>query len=333
MKAVVVSRQGGTETLQQVDVPEPTPAAGELLVDVAAVGVNFRDLYERSGAYPHEVPFVPGRELAGTVVKVGPGVEGCVPGDVIVCVDVPQPGAYAQRAVVAAERAVRVWPGLSAEVAAALMLQGLTADYLCRIVHPVEPGDVAVIHAAAGGTGLLLTQMVTARGGRVIATVSSPAKVEAVLSAGADEVICRSDADVVAEVRRLTSGRGATVVFDSIGKATFDQSLDCLGPRGHLVLFGRSSGPVPPVDVHTLGPRGSITVHVPMLPDYVATRAELVGAAERLFRQVRDGTLRVHIGDHFPLHEARAAHEALQSGTTVGKILLIPPHRRETRHP
>ncbi|MEU7433853.1 quinone oxidoreductase [Streptomyces sioyaensis] len=324
MKAVVVTCQGGPETLEYVDVPEPVPADDELLVQVRAVGLNYHDIYNRAGVYAYEVPFVPGRELAGTVAAVGAAVRGYAVGDPVATADVPRPGAYVERVVVPADRVVPVPAGISLEVAAAVLLQGLTADYLCRLTYPVQPGDVAVVHAAAGGTGLLLTQMVKERGGRVIATVSTPDKVDLVRRMGAEEVICRSSEDFDKEVHRMTDGRGAAVVYDSIGRATFEQSLASLGRRGHLVLYGKSSGTVPSHDLHEFGYRGSLSVHVPMLPDYIASNEELTAASDRVFEQVQRGTLHVHIGGRFPLREARAAHEALESQRTKGKLLLMP---------
>ncbi|MFD9721877.1 quinone oxidoreductase family protein [Streptomyces sp. NPDC059076] len=324
MRAVVVSRQGGPETLELLEVPDPIPGDGELLVQVAAVGVNYHDIYNRAGVYEYEVPFVPGRELAGTVVAVGSAVQGYAVGDPVATADVPTPGGYAEQVVVSADRVVRVPDEVSLEVAAAVLLQGLTADYLCRLSYPVQRGDVALIHSAAGGTGLLLTQMVRERGGRVIATVSNEDKVDLVRGMGADEVICRSSVEFDREVHRLTDGRGATVVYESIGRATFRQSLAALGRRGHLVLYGKSSGTVPDQDLHELGYRGSLTVHVPMLPDYVHSGEELTTAAARVFDQVRRGTLQVHIGGRFPLEKACAAHEALESQRTTGKLLLMP---------
>ena len=324
MKAVMVARQGGPRMLRHTTVADPVPGEGEVLVGVHAIGVNYRDLHERSGTYPHQVPFVPGRELAGTILVAGPGVRDFAIGDAVACADVVRPGAYAEQAVVPTELAVPVPTGMPLATAAAVLLQGLTADYLCRLTYPVQPGDVAVVHAAAGGTGLLLTQLVKMRGGQVIAAVSSPAKAELVRSVGADAVVCQPVGELCREVHRFTGGRGAAVVFDSVSRATIDQSLACLRQRGHLVLYGRSSGPAAPVDLHELGVRGSLTVHVPLLPDYIATRDDLIAAADRLFEQVQRRRLRVHVGKRFPLAAAWAAHEALQSRKTMGKLLLIP---------
>ncbi|MFI6439109.1 quinone oxidoreductase family protein [Streptomyces sp. NPDC050759] len=322
MKAVIVPRQGGPETLEYRDHPEPVPGDHDLLIDVSAVGVNYHDIYNRAGVYDYEVPFVPGRELAGTVAAVGAAVTGFAVGDPVATADVPSPGGYAERVAVPAERVVPVPAGISLETAAAVLLQGLTADYLCRLTYPVQPGDVAVVHAAAGGTGLLLTQMVRNRGGKVIATASNPDKIPLIRSMGAQEVICRADAEFDKETLRMTDGRGADVVYDSIGRATFEGSLAALGRRGHLVLYGKSSGTVPEQDLHELGYRGSLSVHVPMLPDYIHTPEELTQAATVLFDQVLRGTLRVHVGGTFPLRDARAAHEALESQRTMGKLLL-----------
>ena len=322
MKAVVIARYGGPEALEYRTVPDPVPGDDDVLVQVSSIGVNYHDVYNRTGTYAIQLPFVPGRELAGTIVAVGAKVEGYAVGDRVATVDVPSPGAYAERVVVPACRAVPVPPAVSLETAAAVLLQGLTADYLSRITFPIKPGDVAVVHAAGGGTGVLLTQMVRARGGRVVATVSDPAKIELVREMGAEEVICRTETDFDKEVHRITDGAGAAVVYDSIGRDTFEQSLASLGRRGHLVLYGKSGGLIKSCDLHSLGPLGSLTVHVPMLPDYIASPHELADSAAALFHLVLRGALRLHIGGRFPLAEARAAHAALESRRSTGKLLL-----------
>ncbi|GAA1637247.1 zinc-binding dehydrogenase [Actinoplanes couchii] len=322
MKAVVIARYGGPEALEHRTVPDPVPGDDDVLVQASAIGVNYHDVYNRNGTYAVPLPFVPGRELAGTVIAVGAKVEGYTVGDRVATVDVPSPGAYAERVVVPACRVVPVPPTVSLETAAAVLLQGLTADYLSRITFPVQPGDVAVVHAAGGGTGVLLTQMIRARGGRVVATISDPAKIDLVREMGAEEVICRNETDFDKEVHRITDGAGAAVVYDSIGRDTFEQSLASLSRRGHLVLYGKSGGLINNCDLHSLGPLGSLTVHVPMLPDFIASPHELTAGAAALFDLVLRGVLRLHIGGRFPLAEARAAHAALESRRSTGKLLL-----------
>jgi NADPH:quinone reductase len=322
VRAIIVARQGAVEALTYSEHPEPVAGAGEILVRVAAVGVNFRDVYERSGAYARETPFVPGWEAAGTIAALGPGVRGLAVGDPVAAVGVPRPGAYAERIAIAADRAVPLPPWISVETAAAVLLQGLTADYLAHQAHPIAPGDVAVVHAAAGGTGALLTQIGLLRGARVIGTVSNARKAAEVEGWGA-EVVLRGERGFAAEVRRLTGGAGASVVFDSVGRETFEESLACLRPRGHLVLYGRSSGPVPPVDLHRLGPLGSLRVTVPVLPSFIETAGQLRTNAARLFAFVKDGSLKIRVAARYPLAEAGRAHAQLEARAATGKILLL----------
>ena len=323
MQAVVVTRTGGPEVLELQDLPDPSPGAGEVLVDVDAGGVNFIDIYQREGRYPLQPPFTAGSEGAGTVRAVGSGVDDVRPGDRVAWAMVNGTG-YTSVAVVPAGRVVPVPDGVTTEQAAALMLQGMTADYLCETTYPVRSGDDVLVHAAAGGVGLLLTQMVTAKGGRVLATVSSEEKAALAREAGAQEVIRYDEEDLVERVRELTGGRGVRVVYDGVGRTTFDAGLDCLAPRGMLVLFGASSGPVPPFDPILLMSKGSLFVTRPTLANYIAERTELLERAGRVFDQVRSGALSVRIGARYPLVEAARAHEDLAGRRTTGKSLLLP---------
>jgi NADPH2:quinone reductase len=322
MRAVVVTQHGGPEVLTVQERETPTPAAGELLVRVGAAGVNFIDTYQRDGLYPVPTPFVLGMEGAGTVEAVGDGVSDFSPGDRVAWASVP--GGYAEQAIVPAEQAVPVPDGVSDEVAAAAMLQGMTAHYLSYTTYAVQPGDTALVHAAAGGVGLLLSQLVKLRGGAVIGTVSTEEKEKLARAAGCDEVIRYTEADFAAEVRRITNGEGLPVVYDGVGKTTFDGSLASLRRRGMMVLYGASSGPVPPFDLQRLNAGGSLFITRPKLADYTATRAELLERAGELFGLVAAGTLEVRIGHRYPLAEARRAHEDLQGRRTTGKLLLVP---------
>jgi NADPH:quinone reductase len=322
MRAIQVQQYGGPEALQLVDIASPRPGPGQVLVDVAAAGVNYIDTYQRSGIYRVPLPIVLGAEGAGTVAEVGEGVTDLGPGDRVAWAAAP--GSYAQQVVLDVDRALPVPDGMSDEQAAALPLQGLTAHYLCTSTYPVQPGDTVVVHAAAGGVGLLLTQMVKLRGGRVIATVSTEAKAELARGAGAEEVIRYDEVDFAPEVRRLTDGEGVAAVYDGVGKDTFDGSMAVLRPRGMLVLFGASSGPVPPVDPQRLNAGGSLFLTRPSLGHYTATKDELRGRARDLFGWVTGGTLDVRVGGRYPLAEAGRAHEDLQGRRTTGKLLLLP---------
>jgi NADPH2:quinone reductase len=321
VEAVVVERLGGPEVLALGEWPAPRPGPGQLLVRVAAAGVNFMDVYQRQGLgnYRTEVPFVPGAEGAGTVVAVGEDT-GLAVGDVVAWAGVG--GSYAAQAVVPADRAVRVPAGVGAQAAAAVMLQGLTAHYLCVSTYPVQPGDVAVVHAAAGGVGLLLTQMIKRRGGVVIGTTSDGGKQELARGAGADHVT--DYAGFGAVVAEVTGGRGAHVVYDGVGQATFDDSLAALRPRGTMVLFGAASGAVPPFDPQRLNSGGSLYLTRPTLAHYISDRAELEWRAGEVLGWVADGALSVRIGGTYPLAEAARAHEDLTERRTTGKLLLIP---------
>ena len=322
MRAIQVQSYGGPEALRVVDIDPPRPGAGQVLVDVAASGVNYIDTYQRSGVYQVPLPLLPGLEGAGTVTAVGEGVTEPRVGDRVAWAAAP--GSYAEQAVVPAAGAIPVPDGVSDELAAALPLQGMTAHYLCSSTYPVQPGDTVLVHAAAGGVGLLLTQMVKLRGGRVIATVSTDEKAVLARGAGADEVIRYDQVDFAPEVRRLTDGRGVAAAFDGVGRTTFDGSLSSLRPRGMMVLYGASSGPVPPFDAQRLNSGGSLFLTRPSLVHYTATRDELLARAREVFGWVAAGRLDVRIGGRYPLADARRAHEDLQARRTTGKLLLVP---------
>lgn len=320
MQAVLVRTTGGPEVLEVVDVPDPEVKPGHVLVEVAAAGVNFIDTYQRGGIYQVPMPLVLGSEGSGRVRAVGAGVEGLAVGDRVAWQGVPF--SYAEQVAVPAEVAVPVPDSVSDEVAAALLLQGLTAHYLCTSTYAVQSGDVVLLHAGAGGVGLLLTQLVKARGAEVIATVGTAVKAELSRAAGADHVIGYDD--VAATVREVTGGVGVPVVYDGVGRDTFDTSLGSLRRRGMMVLYGASSGPVPPVDPQRLNSGGSLFLTRPTLGHYVATREELLWRAGELFAAVVDGRLSVRVGATYPLAEVRAAHEALEGRRTTGKVLLLP---------
>lgn len=323
MRAVVVREQGGPEVLEVLERETPEPGEGQVRVDVQAAGVNFIDIYQRSGAYPMSMPFVAGSEGAGTVGAVGPGVTEVSVGDLVTWAMVPGSG-YAEQSLVPADRLVSVPEGVSAEQAAAVMLQGMTAHYLVESTFPAQEGQTALVHAAAGGVGLLLCQMLAARGVRVIGTTSTPAKAELALAAGAAEIVFYRDQDLVSEVQRLTDGAGVHVVYDGVGATTFDAGLEVLRPRGTMVLFGASSGPVPPLDPQVLNARGSLFLTRPSLAHYVADRDELLARAGDVLSQVAAGTLDVRIGARYPLVDAARAHADLAGGGTTGKLLLLP---------
>jgi NADPH2:quinone reductase len=294
-----------------------------VLVDVAASGVNFIDVYQRTGAYPKELPFVVGSEGAGTVTAVGSEVADLGVGDRVAWAMVDGAGC-AEQVVVPADRAVPVPDGVESENAAAVILQGMTAHYLCESTYPAGSGDTALVHAAAGGVGLLLTQMLAAKGVRVIATTSTEEKAELARGAGAAEVVRYTEADVVEEVRRITDGRGVDVVYDGVGRTTFDAGLDCLRPRGMMVLFGASSGPVPPLDPQVLNRKGSLFLTRPTLAHYMATRQELLERAGAVLGQVAEGRLDVRIGGRYAMEEVGRAHEDLEGRRTTGKLLIVP---------
>jgi len=323
MKAIVVKEHGDPEVLSYEDVPDPEPGPGEARVRLAAAGVNFIDTYQRTGLYPMETPFTLGQEGAGEVDAVGEGVEDLSVGDHVAFASVM--GAYAEYVVVPAERLVPVNVTLvEARLAAAAMLQGMTAHYLTHSTFPLEEGQTALVHAAAGGVGLLLCQMAKLRGATVIGTAGSEEKAQLARDAGADEVIVYTEQDFVEETKRLTGGEGVHVVYDSVGKDTFDGSLDCLRPRGYMVLFGASSGPVQPFDPQVLNQKGGLFVTRPALAHYTATREELLWRAESVLSWIGNNTLEVRIGGTYPLSEATQAHRDLEGRKTTGKLILIP---------
>ena len=323
MRAVVVNEQGGPEVLTVQERETPEPGAGQVRVDVQAAGVNFIDIYQRSGVYPMALPYVAGSEGAGTVSALGESVSEVAVGDLVTWAMAPGTG-YADCTLIAADRLVPVPDGVSAEQAAAVMLQGMTAHYLVESTFPATAGQTALVHAAAGGVGLLLCQMLAAKGVRVIGTTSTPEKAELARAAGADEIIFYREADVTAQVRALTDGAGVDVVYDGVGKSTFEAGLASLRPRGMMVLFGASSGAVPPVDPQALNAGGSLFLTRPSLAHYVAERAELLERSGAVLAAVAEGTLTVRIGGRYPLEEASRAHADLAGGGTTGKLLLLP---------
>jgi NADPH2:quinone reductase len=322
MRAIQILHTGGPEMLTLRDLPIPTPGSGEALVQVEAGGVNFIDTYFREGRYPAQLPYTLGQEAAGTVVAIGEDVTAVKAGDRVAWCGVP--GTYAEFALAPVARLVPVPDRVSFEQAAGAMLQGMTAHYLAHSTYAIQKGDEVLIHAGAGGTGLLLTQMAKALGARVFTTVSTEEKAALSRAAGADEVIFYTQADFAAEVKRLTEGRGLPVVFDSVGKATFDQSLTCLRSRGTMVLFGGASGAVPPFDLIRLATLGSLYVTRPTLKDYIATRSELMARATDVLNGVAAGTLKLRLEHTYPLVEAAQAHRDLEGRKTTGKLLLIP---------
>lgn len=322
MRAIVVNRHGGPDVLEPAETADPVPGAGDVVVDIAASGVNFIDIYRRSGVYPTQPPFVAGSEGAGRVSAVGSGVRDISVGDRIAWAMVP--GSYAERIAIPAERAVPIPDAVASEDAAAVLLQGMTAHYLTHATYPLAQGETVLVHAAAGGVGLLLTQLVKLRGGRVIGTVSTAEKERLARDAGADEVIRYTETDVAEGVRELTGGVGVAAVYDGVGKDTFDANLASLRRRGTLALYGQSSGPVSPVDLQRLNTAGSVFVTRPSLGHYVADRGELLERASDVFDWVREGQLSVHVGGCYPLDRAHVAHADLEARRTTGKLLLLP---------
>jgi NADPH2:quinone reductase len=322
MKAIRIESFGGPEVLRLSEVPDEPAGPGRLRVRVEAAGVNFIDVYHRTGLYPNPLPFVPGQEGAGVVLEVGPAVEGFRAGDRVGWAS--SLGSYAEQALVPAAVAVRLPAAVDARVAAAALLQGMTAHYLCASTYPLKPGETCLVHAAAGGVGLLLVQMAKHRGARVIGTVGSEEKARLAREAGAAEVVLYDREDFQAAVKRLTGGRGVEVVYDGVGKATASKSLDCLAPRGMMVFFGNASGPVDPIDPLELSRKGSLFLTRPTLGHYTADRASLERRAADVLGAVADGTLRVRIDRALPLADAAEAHRALQARRTTGKVLLLP---------
>ncbi|MGW0521712.1 quinone oxidoreductase family protein [Crossiella sp. NPDC003009] len=321
MRAVQVQAYGGPEVLVAAEVADPVAGPGELLVRVAASGVNYIDTYHRTGVYPVPLPFTPGLEGAGEVVAVGDGVTEHSVGARVAWGSAI--GSYAELVAVPASAVVPVPDGVDLVVAAGSMLQGMTAHYLTTSTYPVQAGDDVLVHAAAGGMGLLLTQFVKAKGGRVIGTVSTAEKEKLAREAGADEIIRYTEADVAEQARALTGGRGVAVVYDGVGASTFDASLASLRPRGVLALYGAASGQVPPVDLQRLNQAGSVFVTRPSLGHYTANREELVWRASEVLTGVADGSLNIRIGARYALGEARQAHEDLEGRRTTGKVLLL----------
>ena len=322
MKAIRVHTPGGPEVLRIEEIPDAEPGPGEALVRVEAVGVNFIEVYQRMGLYPLPLPFTPGGEGAGTVIAIGAGVTAVRIGDRVASHELR--GSHAELALAAADRLITLPDAIDAHTGAAAMLQGMTAHYLATSTYPLDHGEWCLVHAAAGGVGLLLCQIAARRGARVIGTVSTAAKEALAREAGAHQVIRYTEQDFVAEVRRLTGNHGVPVVYDSVGKTTFDGSLDSLARRGMLVLFGQSSGPVPPIDPQILNRKGSLYLTRPSLGAYVATRDELVARASDILAWIGNGSLKVRIDRAYPLGQAADAHRALEARATMGKVLLIP---------
>ena len=322
MIAIQIKQTGGPEVLKLADLPIPEPGPGQVLIRVEAIGVNFIEIYFRKGVYKAALPLVPGSEAAGTVEELGPGVIGFKAGDAVASVSVL--GSYAEYALVSAASLIKVPASLTMEQAAAAMLQGMTAHYLAYSTHPLKAGETALIHAGAGGVGLLLTQMAKRIGARAITTVSTEEKAELSREAGASDVILYTQKEFEPEVKRLTGGKGVDVVYDSVGKTTFEGSLNCLRPRGLLALFGASSGPVPPFDLIQLSGKGSLFVTRPTLWHYIGTRADLEWRAGDVLGWAAKGKLKLRTEYLYPLAEAAQAQTDLEARKTTGKILLEP---------
>jgi len=322
MKAIRVHSPGGPEALRYEDMPQPSPAAGQVLVKVEAAGVNYIDVYQRTGLYKVATPFTLGQEAAGVVRAVGPGVTDPKPGDRVAYTSIL--GAYAEYAVVPADRVVVLPDGVTTRQAAAAMLQGMTAQYLASTTYALKAGDTCLVHAAAGGVGLLLCQIASRRGARVIGTVSTREKAALARDAGARDVILYTEQDFEVEVKRLTNGVGLQVVYDSVGKTTFEKGLNCLIRRGMMVLYGQSSGPIGSFDPQVLSQKGSLFLTRPTLAHYIETRAELVARAGEVLSWIKSGALKLRIEHEFSLAEVAEAHRALEARKTTGKLLLIP---------
>jgi len=322
MKAIQVKQPGGPEVLELVDAPVPEPKANEAVVKLAASGVNFIDVYQREGRYKVPLPFVLGQEGAGVVTAVGSDVTSVKAGDRVAWTGLL--GGYAEYAAVPADRLVAIPAGVTDQQAAAAMLQGMTAHYLCHDTYPLKRGETALVHAAAGGVGLLLVQMAHNIGARVLATVSTEEKAKLAREAGADEIILYTKSDFEAETRRLTNGQGVHVVYDSVGKTTFKKGLNVLRPRGMMVLFGGSSGAVPPFDLIALSQKGSLYVTRPTLVNYIASREELMSRSGAVFAMISSGKMKLRIAHTYPLPEAQRAHRDLEGRKTTGKLLLLP---------
>jgi NADPH:quinone reductase len=322
MKAILIKQTGGPEVLQLADMPVPQPKPNEAVVKLAASGVNFIDVYQREGRYKVALPFVPGQEGAGVVTAIGPDVKSLKPGDHVAWTSIL--GSYAEYAVVPADRVVHVPQGVSDQQAAAAMLQGMTAHYLIYDTFPLKRGQTALVHAAAGGVGRLLVQMAHNIGARVIATASTEEKAKLAQEAGADEVIRYTQTDFEVETKRLTGGGGVDVVYDGVGKTTFEKGLNVLRPRGMMVLFGGSSGAVPPFDPIQLSQKGSLYLTRPTLNQYIASTEELQARSAAVFMMIAEGKLQLRIAHTYPLADAAKAHRDLEGRATAGKLLLIP---------
>lgn len=322
MKAIQVTQTGGPEVLTLADLTTPTPKANEALIEIKAIGINFIDVYLREGRYPSPLPFIAGQEAAGVVTEVGSEVTNLKPGDRVAYCGVT--GSYAEYASIPADRLVQVPAEVDFDTAAAAMLQGMTAHYLCRSTYPIKAGETALIHAAAGGVGQLLVQMCKRLGARVIATAGNEEKANLARAAGADECIVYTRDDFESETRRLTDDLGVHVVYDGVGKETFDRDLNVLRPRGYLVLFGGASGAVPPFDLIKLSQKGSLFITRPTLGHYTATREELEWRAGDVLQMIVNGELKIQIHQRYPLAEAQQAHRDLEGRKTTGKLLLVP---------
>jgi NADPH:quinone reductase len=322
MKAIQVKQPGGPEALELLELPVPEPKANEAVVKLSASGVNFIDVYHREGRYKVPLPFTPGQEGAGVVTAIGADVKSVKVGDRVAWAGLL--GAYAEYAAVLAHRLVAIPSGVTDQQAAATMLQGMTAHYLSHDTYPLKKGETALVHAAAGGVGLLLTQMAHNIGARVIATVSTEEKAKLAREAGADEVILYAQSDFEGETKRLTEGNGVHVVYDSVGKTTFEKGLNVLRPRGYMVLFGGSGGAVPPFDLIALSQKGSLFVTRPTLHNYIASREELVARSSAVFSMIASGKLKLRIEHTYPLADAARAHQDLEGRKTTGKLLLLP---------
>ena len=322
MKAIQVQKPGGPEALTLVDIPVPKPKSNEVLVKISAAGINFIDVYFREGRYPAALPFIPGQEASGIVSEAGAEVKSFKPGDRVAYAGVM--GAYAEYAAVPADRLVRVPEGITQQQAAAAMLQGMTAHYLVYDTYPLNEGETVLIHAAAGGVGLLLVQMAKNIGARVLATTGTEDKAKLAREAGADEVIVYSQQDFEAETKRLTGGKGVHVIYDGVGKTTFDKDLNILRPRGYLVLFGAASGAVPPFDLAKLAQKGSLYITRPTLVNYIATHDELQHRASQVLNMISNGALKLRIEHVYPLRDVQQAHRDLEARKTTGKLIVIP---------
>lgn len=322
MKAIRIHEPGPSSVMKLEEVPTPTPGEGQLLVKLEAAGLNFLDTYQRSGLYKMETPFTPGNEGAGVVEAVGPGVTEFSEGDAVTYTGVL--GSYAEYTLLPAARAIKVPAGMETRLGAAVMLQGLTAHYLCKDTYPLKAGDACLVHAGAGGVGLLLIQMCKMIGATVYTTVSTAEKAELATAAGADHAILYTEEDFEEAVKSRMGDKKLDVVYDAVALTTFDKGLNLLRPRGMMVLYGQSSGPIPPLDLNILNPKGSLYVTRPSLVHYIGSRADLEGRANEVLGWVASGKLNVRIGATFPLAEAKDAHDALEGRKTTGKVLILP---------